>query len=78
MRCQVIKSFKRHGETQEIGSIIEVPDDKVLMLSSHVRQVEFCEARKVGRGICGGAIKTSSAGFLSCSDMRCQVPVKKV
>lgn len=33
-----------------------------------------CTAKKVGGRICGAPLKTGVNGFLSCSDMACQVP----
>lgn len=33
-----------------------------------------CQARKVGGRICGAPLKEGINGFLSCSDMACQVP----
>lgn len=37
MRCEVLKTFKRRGEPQLPGSIIEVPQDVIVKLAGYVR-----------------------------------------
>jgi len=73
MKCQVLKQFTRRGETILPGSIIEVPDSALDQMGGYIRPLTHCQARKVGGNICGHLLKSHN-GFLSCSDMGCQVP----
>lgn len=77
MKCRVLKSFKRSGEIQKIGSIIEVPEDRINNMAEYIEPLTHCQARKINPNrICGAPLKEGINGFLSCSDMFCQVPVK--
>ena len=37
MRCEVLKTFKRRGEPQLSGSILEVPKDVIVKLKGYIR-----------------------------------------
>lgn len=78
MRCLVIETFKRKGEPQHLGSIIEVPDGVFPILSKFVipaeDAVDRCKASKVGDRLCGAKMRTGINGWRSCSDpvAKCQ------
>jgi hypothetical protein len=42
-------------------------------MTGYVQALTHCQAKKVGGRVCGEPLKEHN-GFLSCSDMACQVP----
>lgn len=77
MKYLVIKAFRDRGEIQRPGSIIHVPDSALIQLAGYIEPAT-CQARKVGNRTCMAPLKEGPTGFLSCSDMFCQVPFKAV
>ena len=66
----------QEGETAE--NPVDLPFDDADFTPAPMVTVTptHCQARKVGGRVCGATLKTGVNGFLSCSDMFCQVPVK--
>jgi len=59
------------------GKVSPIAPDNMPDVTQEVLQKvpTHCLARKVGGRICGAPLKEGINGFLSCSDMFCQVPV---
>jgi len=76
MKYLIVKAFKSRGEVQRPGSIIEVPASALVKLAGYIEPAT-CQARKVGNRTCMAPLKEGPTGFLSCSDMFCQVPFKE-
>jgi hypothetical protein len=76
MKYQVIKPFRDRGVLQLPGSIISVSEKALVKLAGYIAPLS-CQARKVGGHICGAPLKESNNGFLSCSNIFCQVPYKE-
>ena len=77
MKVIILKPFSRRGVSMLPGNIIDVPENMISSLAGFIESLPTtCQAMKTSGKVCGAPLKTGLNGFLSCSDMTCQVPYR--